>query len=106
MPNYPHDQTLQLFRGFFLKNLAMAQRNSGDTAGFASNLELAAKTFDVVQGEAELHLANAYTGSASIPMLRGDGRTALDLINRALALAPDHPFAKHDREEIRRFLEI
>jgi hypothetical protein len=106
MPNYPHDQTLQLFRGFFLKNLAMAERDSGDTAGFESHLELAAKSFEVVQTEAELHLANAYTGSASVPMLRGDGPKSLDLINLALKLAPDHPYAKHDREEIRRFFKI
>jgi len=106
MPSYPHDQTLQLFRGFFLKNLAMAQRDSGDTAGFESNLELAAKCFDVIQREAELHLANAYTGSASIPMLHGDGQKALELINGALELAPDHPYARHDREEIRRFFKI
>jgi hypothetical protein len=106
MPNYPHDQTLQLFRGFFLKNLAMALRDSGDIAGFESHLELAAKSFAVVQREAELHLANAYTGSASIPMLRSDGPKALDLINGALKLAPDHPYAKHDREEIRRFFKI
>ena len=105
MPNYPHDQTLQLFRGFFLKNLAMAQRDSGDTDGFESHLELAAKCFGVIQREAELHLANAYTGSASIPMLRGDGPKALDLINGALKLAPDHHYAKHDREEIRRFFK-
>jgi len=106
MPTYPHDQTLQLFRGFFLKNLAMAQRDSGDTVGFESNLELAAKSFEVVKREAELQLANAYTGSASVPMLRGDGAAALDLINRALALAPDHPYATHDREEIRRFFKV
>lgn len=106
MPNYPHDQTLQLFRGFFLKNLAMAQRDVGDTAGFESHLELAARCFEVVQREAELQLANAYTGSASIPMLRADGPKALDLINRALELAPDHPYAKQDREEIRRHFKI
>ena len=106
MPNYPHDQTLQLFRGLFLKNLAMAQRDSGDTAGFESYLAFAAKCFEVVQHEAELHLANAYTGSASIPMLRGDGPKALDLINGALKLAPDHPYAKQDREEIRRYFKI
>ena len=106
MPNYAHDQTLQLFRGFFLKNLAMAQRDSGDTAGFESHLELAAKCFEVVQREAELHLADAYTGSASIPMLRGEGPKALELITGALTLAPDHPYAKHDREEIRRFFNI
>jgi hypothetical protein len=106
MPNYPHDQTLQLFRGFFMKNLAMAQRNAGDTAGFESNLELAAKCFEVVQREAELQLANAYTGSASIPMLRGNGAKALELINHALELAPDHTYAKHDRKEIRRIFKM
>ena len=106
MPNYPHDQTLQLFRGFFLKNLAMAKRDSGDAAGFESHLELAAKSFEVVRREAELHLANAYTGAASIPMLRGDGPKALDLINGALKLAPDHPYAKQDREAIRRIFKI
>jgi TIR domain-containing protein len=106
MPNYPHNQTLQLFRGFFLKNLAMAQRDSGDAVGFESHLALAATAFEVVQREAELQLANAYTGSASIPMLRGDGPKALDLIDHALQLAPDHRYAKHDREEIRRFFKI
>jgi hypothetical protein len=106
MPNYAHDQTLQLFRGFFLKNLAMAMRDSGDTAGFESHLEAAARCFDVVQREAERHLANAYVGSASVPMLRGDGPKALDLINGALALAPTHPYAKHDREQIRRFFKL
>jgi hypothetical protein len=106
MPNYPHDQTLQLFRGFFLKNLAMALRDVDDTAGFESALASAAKCFDVVQREAELQLANAYTGSASIPALRGDGRNALDLINSALTLVPDHPYAKHDRDEIRRVFKM
>jgi hypothetical protein len=106
MPNYPHDRTLQLFRGFFLKNLAMAQREAGDTAGFESSLSLAARCFEVVQREAELQLANAYTGSASIPALRGDGSKALDLINSALKLAPDHRYAKLDREEIRRVFKI
>ena len=106
MPSYSHDQTLQLFRGFFLKNLAMAQRDAGDMAGFKSNLEFAAKSFEVVQREAERHLANAYTGSASIPMLREDGPKALELINGALELAPDHPYAKYDREEIRRVFKI
>ena len=106
MPSYPHDQTLQLFRGFFLKNLAMAQRDAGDTAGFEASLTLAAKCFEVVQREAELQLASAYTGSASIPALRGDARKALALINNALKLVPDHPYAKHDREEIRRVFKI
>lgn len=106
MPNYAHDQTLQLFRGFFLKNLAMALRDSGDTPGFEANLELAAHIFETIRREAELHLANVYTGAAAIPMLRGQGPPALDLINRALTLAPSHPYALHDRKEIRRFFGL
>jgi len=106
MPNYPHDHTLQLFRGFFLKNLAMALRDSGDTPGFDANLALAAQAFETIRDEAELHLANAYTGAAAIPALRGEGRPALDLINRALMLAPNHPYALHDREEIRRIFNL
>ena len=102
MPSYPHDRTLQLFRGFFLKNLAMAQRDAGDSIGCESSLKLAAKCFEVVQREAELHLANAYTGSASVPALRGDGAEALKLIQRALELVPDHRYARRDREELRR----
>ena len=99
-------QTLQLFRGFFLKNLAMALRDSGDTSGFDANLALAAQVFETIRSEAELHLANTYTGAAAIPMLRGEGRPALDLINRALTLAPNHPYALHDREQIRRFFGL
>lgn len=106
MPNYPHDHTLQLFRGFFLKNLAMALRDSGETRGFEANLALAAQAFETIRDEAELHLANAYTGAAAIPMLRGEGPPALDLINRALRLAPNHPYALHDREEIRRVFSL
>jgi hypothetical protein len=106
MPNYSHDQTLQLFRGFFLKNLAMALRDSGDTAGFESHLASAARCFEVTEREAERHLANAYVGSASVPMLRGDGAKARDLIDEALRLVPDHPYARHDREEIRRFFKV
>jgi hypothetical protein len=106
MPNYPHDHTLQLFRGFFLKNLAMALRDSGDTPGFDANLALAAQAFETIRDEAELHLANAYTGAAAIPALRGEGRPALDLIDRALSLAPNHPYALHDREEIRRIFNL
>jgi len=106
MPNYAHDQTLQLFRGFFLKNLAMALRDSGDTSGFEAKLGLAAKAFETIRHEAELHLANAYTGAAAITMLRGVGPPSLDLINRALTLVPKHPYALHDREEIRRYFGI
>jgi TIR domain len=106
MPNYPHDHTLQLFRGFFLKNLAIALRDSSDIPGFDANIDLAAQAFETIRSEAELYLANAYTGAAAIPTLRGEGPPALDLINRALSLAPTHPYALHDREEIRRIFGL
>ena len=105
-PSYPHDSTLQLFRGFFLKNLAMAMRDAGDRTGFEAQLRLAAGAFDTIRSEAELQLANAYTGAASIPMLRGDGARARDIIESALALVPDHPYALRDREEVRRFFGL
>jgi tetratricopeptide (TPR) repeat protein len=101
-PSYPHDSVLQLFRGYFLKNLAMAMRDSGDHTAYEAQLNLAAQTLDTIRGEAELQLANAYTGAAAVPMLRGDGARARDLIESALALVPNHPYALHDRDEIRR----
>lgn len=106
LPSYPHDPTLQLFRGFFLKNLAMALRDAGDKAGFETHLTLAARALDTIQREAELHLANAYTGAAAVPMLRGQGAEARDLLDHALALVPDHPYALHDREQLRRFFGL
>jgi hypothetical protein len=106
LPSYAHDSTLQLFRGFFLKNLAMALRDTGDRAGFEAQLALASRALDTIRNEAELQLANAYTGAAAIPMLRGDGARARDLIESALALVPDHPYALHDREEVRRFFGL
>jgi hypothetical protein len=106
MPNYAHDLSLQLFRGFFLENLAMALRDSGDTAGFEDNLALAAQAFETIRQETELHLANAYTGAAAIPMLRGEGSQALDLVNKALTLIPNHTYALRDREEIRRLFGL
>jgi hypothetical protein len=105
-PSFPHDSTLQLFRGFFLKNLAMAMRDDGDDEGFEAQLRLAANAFDTIRSEAELQLANAYTGAAAIPMLRGDGAGAQHLLESALALVPDHPYALHDREEVRRFFGL
>jgi hypothetical protein len=84
----------------------MAMRDAGDRSGFEAQLDLATRAFETIRGEAELQLANAYTGAAAIPMLRGDGARARDLIESALALVPNHPYALHDREEVRRFFGL
>jgi tetratricopeptide (TPR) repeat protein len=104
MPSYPHDHYLQLFRGYFLKNQAMALRDVGDQKGFESSLGEADRAFHTIQSEAELYLSNAYTGVGSVTLLHGRFEEALRWIDKALELLPDHPYALHDREEALRLL--
>lgn len=61
------------------------------------------RTFQTIRGEAELYLANAHNGLGSVTLLNGQVKEALRLINKALELVPDHPFALHDRAEALRF---
>jgi hypothetical protein len=112
MPSYPHDHYLQMYRGYFLKNQAMSLRDIGDPAGFATSLREADRTFRTIQAEAELYLANAYNGLGSVTLLQAGaqqsdalGTEALQWIDKALKLVPDHPFALNDREETLRFLQ-
>jgi hypothetical protein len=112
MPSYPHDHYLQMYRGYFLKNQAMSLRDIGDPAGFAASLREADRTFRTIQSEAELYLANAYNGLGSVTLLQAGaqrsaalGTEALQWIDKALQLVPDHPFALNDREETLRFLQ-
>jgi TIR domain len=105
MPSYPYDHYLQMFRGFFLKNQAMSERDLGNKAGFESSLHEAARVFQTIQGEAELYLANAYTGLGGVNWLQGRDKDALGWIDKALELVPSHPFALHDRTELLRYLK-
>jgi len=105
MPAFPHDHYLQMFRGYFLKNEAMSSRDVGDTAGFTRLLQESQRAFQTIRTEAELFLANAYNGLGSVTMLNGQGQQALEWIDRALVLVPDHPYALHDREEVLRFMK-
>jgi tetratricopeptide (TPR) repeat protein len=105
MPSYPHDQYLQMFRGYFLKNQAMSLRDLGDQKGFATTLEDADRTFQTIRSEAEMYLANAYTGVGSVTMLKGQITDSIRWIDKALELAPNHPYALHDREEALRYLK-
>jgi tetratricopeptide (TPR) repeat protein len=105
MPSYPHDHYLQMFRGYFLKNQAMALRDIGDQKGFETSLGEADRAFHTIQSEAELYLSNAYNGVGSVTLLHGRFEEALRWIDKALELVPDHPYALHDREEALRFLK-
>lgn len=105
MPSYPHDHYLQMFRGYFLKNQAMALLDLGDQKGFESFLREADRAFHTIQSEAELYLSNAYNGVGSVTLLDGKYEEALRWIDKALDLVPDHPYALHDREEALRFLK-
>jgi tetratricopeptide (TPR) repeat protein len=105
MPSYPHDHYLQMFRGFFLKNQSMSLRDLGDRPGSERALQEAERTFQTIQSEAELYLANAYTGVGGVRMLQGQTKEGLRWIDKALELVPDHPYALHDREEALRFLK-
>jgi tetratricopeptide (TPR) repeat protein len=111
MPSYPQDQNLQIFRGYFLKNEAMSLRDLGDGAGFNRLLAEADRVFQTMRAEAELYLSNAYNGLGSVTLLQAaaqrskrQGKQALQWIDKALALVPDHPHALHDRQETLRFL--
>jgi len=102
MPSYPHDHYLQIFRGYFLKNQAMSLRDLGDQEGFESSRQKADRAFQTIRAEAELYLANAYTGLGSVTLLKGQGKDALRWIDKALELVPNHPYALHDRQEVLR----
>jgi TIR domain len=111
MPSYPQDHNLQMFRGYFLKNKAMSLRDLGDAAGFERSLAEADRAFQTIRAEAELYLSNAYNGLGSVTLLQAaaqhskrQGKQALQWIDKALALVPNHPYALHDRQETLRFL--
>jgi tetratricopeptide (TPR) repeat protein len=105
MPSYPYDHYLQMYRGYFLKNQAMSARDLGDPQTFERILQESERTFQTIQAEAELYLANAYNGLGSVTLLKGQGKQALSWIDKALELVPDHPYALHDRQEALRYLK-
>lgn len=112
MPSYPNDNGLQMFRGYFLKNQAMSLRDLGNSKGFETSLQEADRAFRTIKAEAELYLSNAYNGLGSVTLLWADfnrskrlGKKALQWIDKALKLVPDHPYALRDRGEALRFLK-
>ena len=105
MPRYPQDIYLQLVRGYFLKNEAMALRDMGDSVGFIKSLDKAERVFTTMQDESKMHLASACNGIGSVELLRQHFKEAVQWIDRALELMPNYGAALHDREIALTYLE-
>lgn len=98
LPQYPQDAYLQLFRGYFEKNLGIVLRERGDESGAAAAVERADRVFRVMKAELEAQTASVYNGIGSALLMKDQPREALEWIDRALKIAPDYPEALHDRE--------
>lgn len=105
MPRYPHDIYLQLERGYFLKNEAMALRDIGDSDGFIRSLDKAERVFNTMQDESKMHLASAFNGIGSVELLRQHFKEAVQWIDRALELMPNYGAALRDRETALAYLK-
>jgi tetratricopeptide (TPR) repeat protein len=97
-PQYPQDVRLQLFRGYFEKNKALALGERGNSVESAAAVARADRVFQVMRGELEAHVAGAYNGIGSVAIMQGRFNDALQWIDKALELIPNYPDALHDRE--------
>ena len=104
MPHYPNDQYLQIFRGYFLKNEAMALRNLGNHEQFLTKLTEVDQYFRTVLVENKRLFASTLNGIGSVEALRGQYSEALNWIDRALEIEPDYEAAKHDRQTVMHYL--
>ena len=104
MPHYPNDQYLQIFRGCFLKNEAMALRDLGNHEQFQTKLTEAEQYFRTVLVENKRLFASTLNGIGSVVALRGQFSEALNWIDRALEIEPDYEAAKHDRQTVMHYL--
>lgn len=99
MPHYPNDQYLQMQRGYFLKNEAMALRDLGENKQFQIKLTEAERLFKTMLVENDKNLlASALNGIGSVELLRGHNKEALNWIDKALEIEPDYEVAKQDRQ--------
>lgn len=103
LPLYPHDPYLQLTRGYFHKNEAMAWRSLGRLQSFEQALSEAARVFNTITQERPADAA-AWNGKGSVEALRGNLQKALEYIERALEIDPTYEAARQDRAEIVRRL--
>lgn len=102
-PQYPKDPDLQLLRGYFYKNEAMALRDLGRRAEFRKSLVKADRVFSTMIRERPDD-AGAWNGKGSVEALRGNLEEALHYIDKALEIDPNYRAAKEDRKEILKYL--
>jgi len=104
MPHYPNDQYLQIFRGYFLKNEAMALRDLGNQEQFQTKLTEAEQYFRTVLVENKRLFASTLNGLGGVSALRGQFGEALNWIDKALEIEPEYEAAKHDRQTVMHYL--
>lgn len=99
LPLYPHDNYLQVTRGYLYKNEAMAlirlgRQEEADQALDAG--EVVFKTIIVERPED----AGAWNGLGSVEGVRGNYKEALKHVDKALEIDPTYEAALNDRTEI------
>jgi len=104
LPHHPQDVFLLQMRGYFHKNQALALAALGEADASEQALGKAERAFRVMRDELEAYLAGAYNGIGSVEAMRGRLSDSLHWIDRALALQPDDPAARHDRELVAKAL--
>jgi hypothetical protein len=103
-PQYPKDPDLQLLRGYFHKNEAMALRDLGRRGEFRKNLVKADRVFSTMIRERPDD-AGAWNGKGSVEALSGNFEKALHYVDKALEIDPNYWAAQQDRKEILKYLE-
>ena len=102
-PQYPKDPDLQLLRGYFHKNEAMALRDLRRGVEFRESLVKADRVFSTMIRERPDD-AGAWNGKGSVEALRGNFEKALRYVDKALEIDPNYWAAKEDRKEILKYL--
>jgi len=97
-PQYPQDARLQLFRGYFEKNRALALSEVGNSIDSTAAVARAERVFQVMRAELEAQVASAYNGIGSVAIMQRRYADALQWIDKALELLPNYAHALHDRE--------
>jgi len=99
LPLYPHDNYLQVTRGYLYKNEAMALIRLGRQEEADQALdegEVVFKTIIVERPED----AGAWNGLGSVEAVRGNYKEALKHVDKALEIDPKYEAALRDRAEI------
>ena len=102
-PQYPKDPDLQLLRGYFHKNEAMALRDLRRGVEFRESLVKADRVFSTMIRERPDD-AGAWNGKGSVEALHGNFEKALRYVDKALEIDPNYWAAKEDRKEILKYL--